>query len=477
MAADDAPNIAATLDVTHLGAGISPNFIGLSFEGSLLLPNAEGLRYFRADNQPLLTLFHTLGVKSLRIGGNTSDRDAQQLPGPADWDSLFGFATAAGVKVIYCLQLHQGDPQVAAQTVKYIMARYAPLLDSFSIGQEPSAYPVTAVDNRPVTERMGAGLEHFTYSDYATKWKQFAGTISAVVPEAKFCGPGVHKDPSWARNFIAEFGHRNAVSLITEHLYAGGAGGKVPTPEIGISRMLSDEFTQTYQNLYAGFVPMAISNGLPYRLEEVNNFYNGGATNVSNTFAAALWGLDFLYWWAEHGADGLNFHTGDRVAAGSSLLPSKYTAIVSVPHGYAVRPLGYAIKAFDVGSHGRIVSSTISNPEKLNATLHAVLGDDQDLYVTVVNKEYGMRGRMARLALKTDLDHFKAAQMMRLSAPGNDVAASSGQTLGGAEFSIDGHWRGKWTPLKSKNANDGPGGDYIVKIPASSAVVIRFNHP
>ena len=50
------------------------------------------------------------------------------------------------------------------------------------------------------------------------------------------------------------------------------------------------------------FVPQAISNALPYRLEEVNNYFNGGATNVSNTFASALWGLDFMYWWAAHGA-------------------------------------------------------------------------------------------------------------------------------------------------------------------------------
>jgi len=475
-AAEAASIITATLDVAHPGAAVSTNFIGLSFEAKLLLPNENGLHYFRPDNQPLINLFHTLGIKSLRIGGNTSDRDVKQLPGSADWDSLFAFAKAADVKVIYCLQLHQGDPQVAAQTVKYIMDHYASLVDSFSIGQEPSAYPVTAVDDRPANERMGPGAERFTYSAFAKEWKRFADAILAAVPTVKFCGPGVHKDPSWARNFIADFGSSNSVTLITEHLYAGGAGGKVPTPEIGRSRMLSDEFLQTYENLYAGFVPMAISNGLPYRLEEVNNYYNGGATNVSNTFASALWGLDFMYWWAEHGAAGLNFHTGDRVAAGNGLLPSKYTAIVSVPNGYEVRPLGYGIKAFDLGSHGRIISTTISNPEKLNLSVYAVLGEDKNLYVTVINKESGSTARTAIVAIELNKAGFKRAEAMRLAVPGNDVAARSGQTLGGDQINKDGHWNAKWNELGSAKSIDLVSGFFRVEIPAASAVVIRFNH-
>ena len=53
----------------------------------------------------MVHLFHTLGIKHLRIGGNTSDRNVKQMPGEADIDSVFAFAKAAGVKVIYCLTL------------------------------------------------------------------------------------------------------------------------------------------------------------------------------------------------------------------------------------------------------------------------------------------------------------------------------------------------------------------------------------
>ena len=117
--------VSITLDPQHPGAAIAPDFSGLSFEVSVLLPNEDGVRYFRRDNLPLIKLFDTLGIKNLRIGGNTSDRDVRRLPAEADLDSLFEFAKAAGVKVIYCLRLHNGDPQADAATAQYIMSRYA----------------------------------------------------------------------------------------------------------------------------------------------------------------------------------------------------------------------------------------------------------------------------------------------------------------------------------------------------------------
>src|ERR1043165_5893834 len=99
MTAADLPVTVSVDSKTSKGI-ISPEFTGLSFESALLLPGENGVRYFRPDNQPLINLFRQLGIKNLRIGGNTSDRDAKQLPDEPDFDSLFTFAKAADVKVI-----------------------------------------------------------------------------------------------------------------------------------------------------------------------------------------------------------------------------------------------------------------------------------------------------------------------------------------------------------------------------------------
>jgi hypothetical protein len=453
--------LTISVDTKHPAAAIPADYAGLSFELSQLLPDENGVHYFRPDNQPLIALFRTLGIKNLRVGGNTADRNVRQLPNQADIDSLFAFAKAADVKVIYCLRLHDGNAEEDAVVAKYIMGHYADRVDSFSIGQEPNVYPKT-------TNLLGVVTPRPSYSDFAKQWKEFQKTIVAAVPDIKLCGPSVDDSPMWPQQFIQDFGHGYHVALITTHLYPGRSGDKVPSPEVGRDRMLTTDFTDAYQKLYDGFVPAAQAHGLPYRLEEANNYFNGGATDVSDTFASALWGLDFMYWWAEHGAAGLNFHTGDKVAAGAELRPSKYTAYFSTPGGFLVRPLGYGIKAFDVGSHGVMVPAAVSNPQKLNVDVYAVMGNDKDIYVTVINKEHGQSAGDSEVSLTTDAG-FSSAQMMVLTALNGNITAKTGTTLGGSEIGRDGSWNGKWTDLPASGANP-----LTIKIPAASASIIRL---
>ena len=66
--------------------------------------------------------------------------------------------------------------------------------------------------------------------------------------------------------------------------------------------MLSRTWVESYQRFYDSFANAAQADGLLFRIEETNSYFNGGAKDVSNTFASALWGLDYMHWWASHGA-------------------------------------------------------------------------------------------------------------------------------------------------------------------------------
>jgi hypothetical protein len=57
------------------------------------------------------------------------------------------------------------------------------------------------------------------------------------------------------------------------------------------------------------------------------------------------------------------------------------------------------------------------------------------------------------------------AGVLSLAAPDNDVAATAGETLGGALIQNDGRWNGSWKPLDDFSS---------VKVPAASAAIIRF---
>src|SRR5580700_1639652 len=89
-------SVAADAD----GADLPPCFLGLSYVMSMLLPK-DGQYYFDPKDQALVNTFHTLGIKSLRVGANAVDDPRIPIPQEKDIDELFDFARAAGVKVIY----------------------------------------------------------------------------------------------------------------------------------------------------------------------------------------------------------------------------------------------------------------------------------------------------------------------------------------------------------------------------------------
>lgn len=444
--------VALSLEPSAAGAAVPAGFSGLSFEMTAVLPGPDGRHLFRPDNHALIALFRTLGIKSLRVGGNTADNPAVPIPDNADIDSLFAFARAAGVKVIYTLRLREGDPASAAKIARYIMDHDRAELACFAVGNEPNVY------------------EH-TFPVYRAQLNRFMAAITAVAPEAKFCGPSTTPGKAaWAREFAGDFGPSGRIAFVAQHSYPGGSGRKVTDPAVGRDRMLSPAWLGGYEKFAQSFVPAAKAAGLRYRLEETNNFFNGGAQDVSDTFASALWGLDYLYWWAEHGAAGLNFHTGDHVAAADAPTACRYAVFWSAPDGYDVHPLGYALKAFNLGSHGRLTPVRITaNADGLNLTAYATLASDRSLCVTLINKEHGAGARAAAVTLSLGAGYGRA-QVMFLTAPRGEVAAKSGVRLGGAPIGDDAAWQGTWSALAGPSA----GGRWIVGVPAATAAVVKL---
>jgi hypothetical protein len=431
---------------------VSADFIGLSFETEKALPDKQGNYFFRPGNQPLIALFKTLGLRSLRIGGNTADRPTVKIPSPADIDSVFAFAKAADARVIYTLRMREGDPKDAAELAKYIVAHYASQLTCFAIGNEPNVFAKE-------------------YPVYRPAWQKYMEAITAAAPEAKFCGPSATPGKTaWARDFVKDFGSSGRIAFISQHDYPGGAGNKATNVVAARDQMLSPEWLKHYEKFYESFAAAALEAGLAYRLEEANNFFNGGAKDVSDTYASALWALDYLHWWAAHKASGINFHTGDQVAAGERMNACRYATFWSSPDGYNVHPIGYGIKAFDLGCHGQLMASTLANSAKLNLTAYCVLASDKSLFVTLINKEHDAGGREAAVTIEPG-EAYARGQVLFLAAPQGDVAAKTGVTLGGAAIKDDGSWKGEWTPLAKPSDKR----QFSVKVPAAMAAIVRLD--
>jgi hypothetical protein len=452
--------IQVSIDPTHPGTSISSHMLRLSYETSLLMPDANASHYFRPDNKPLVNLFQTLGIKSLRIGGSSVDDPANSIPTDSDIDSLFGFAKAADVKVIYSVRLKSGDSQSAAHIAKYIEDHFADHLDSFAIGNEPASF--------------GGG---YNYASFKKEWPVIMQAIVDAAPDAKFSGPDVNPNAKWTKQFVQDFRSTGRLTDLTVHLYAGGCSYrhpqdyKNPMPYDAAEtreKMLSGSWEHTYQKVFDGITESLAGTSIPFRLSETNSLWASGLAGVSDSYASALWSADYLHWWAAHGADGLNFHTGDKTGGGTNPRVARYAAFVTAGNGYDVHPLAYGMKLFGLGGVGRSIPLTMTGNDKANLTSYGTV-DDHVIYVTLIRRGHGSDAADVQLNLPSSSLASDASEIF-LRSPGDDVAAMAGQTIGGKPIAQDGSWAGKWMPISVVD----PANRIDFKMPPASAVVVKI---
>lgn len=508
--------IKIVVDASSPGYTVPADFAGLGFETKSVLPNTYGVsgHFFSPDNTQLITLFRNMGVREIRVGGGTVDGSGRGeqctsgTPDEKDIDNLFEFAKLAGVKVIYSVRLlNMGScndpdlPEKDAKIAKYVWDKYREELDSFSIGNEPDVrefhtYPGHPMD--PLIYEAKVGVAGSAYRSYFAQWKKFAEVVHQAVPDAKFSGPETAVSDtssytpdrttgiSWTQKFPEDV---KAAGLpfktALQHHYVWGSPQNTTTQE-AIDDMLSDAWDtgtevgmqparngktvpfHPYPYLYRQNFAALVANGVPYRMTEANDCLHG-VFGASDGYAAALWSLDYLHWWAAHGAAGINFHNNPWIPT-DTVVPDPNPCPKTGCTNYRVSPKGYGIKAFDLGSHGSVMPVSLSNPGKVNLTAYAV-GTSQDVYVTIINKTHSTTHDVTNVDAVIDLKGFHpvSAESIALSngEPGN--AATMNATLGGATITNSAPWEGKWTPVKVRH------GVVHVPVPSTSAVVVKLH--
>jgi hypothetical protein len=438
---------------TAVGPKLSPHFLGLSYESSMLLPKA-GRYYFDARDESLIHVFQTLGIKSLRVGANAVDDPKIPVPQPPDIDRLFDFARAAGVKVIYSFRLKGGDPADASRLAAYIAAHDAGSLDAYSIGNEPDFYLRT-------------------FHTYYAAWRPYYDAILQAVPDARFDGPSVAVQHRYAPDLAGQLFAAGHLAMASDHYYflgSGRAGEKDPAATR--DRFLSDDLHHTYEADYAQVGARLLNAGVPYRIDELNSCYNGGARNSSDTYAATLWALDCTHWWAAHHILGMNYHTGESVGRDGGFGAANYAAFVHAPdgHGFLMRPQAYACLAFTQGAHGRSLPVEYPAVPGFDFDAYAYMDWDHSVYVTLINKSHGAGALRASVSVRLfPVGGPGTWQRMDLLQNTADVAAKTGITLGGGSIDASGTWSGGWQPLAVA-----PGEPPDIHVAPASATLLRF---
>ena len=505
--------VTITIDSAHPGPVIPEDFAGLSFERGPLLPNSNaGVsgNLFNPDNSSVVTLFSNMGMHSLRIGGGSVE---QLIPagtgtdGYAGIDGLFAFAAKTGVKVVYTVRLLNpaanpvSDLQgVNAKAAGYIWAHYRDNVSSFAIGNEPDwhtyhswpggrSFAARQLDPAIVEDAADGPAPGTAYPSYLARWRSFADAIRAAAPGAPVSGPDLgaydtstftpdHTGMSWTRRLAGDEQHTGRVAEVSQHYYAGGSVGATTAAQ-AISNMLSTQWVTAteigrdlppantpytpYPWLHANNLAPVIQAGLRYRLTESND-YLVGVPGASDAYASALWVLDHLHWWAANGCAGVNFHNKQWLNT-ATIGPHPD----GPGHGYVIRPKGYGIKAFTLGSAGQVKPVQIQNPNGINLTAYCVGAAGED-YVTIINKAHGANPPDAAVTIVAPGPAVRSAQVMTLAGAQRGDAQGTTVTLGGATITGDAPWNGTWN-----NVAVGPGSRINLTVEATTAAIVKIN--
>jgi hypothetical protein len=439
---------SASLTIASTTAGsFDPGFLGLAYEKqSLLTP-------LFADSN-LLGLFRRLGPGVLRIGGASVDQSVWnangpgRIPGqvaPADVDALASFLRATGWSCIYGINLGGSatgatTPALAAAEVAYVAQQLGSALLGVELGNECETYGTS----------FYAG--NWSVEIFEALWQQYRSAIVAITPNTPLCGPAAGSNlDTWTLPF-GEYVTSGQINLLTQHYTRGSASAAGVDDLVSADAALSNELLMLHYG--------AQSIDVPFRIDALSSYDNGGAPGVSNTYAASLWVIDTIFQTALAGASGLNLQCGGQ---------QPDTAIAD-NNGSVLgpQPVFYGALLATMAGTGTLLSTQLS-AGALNVTSYALQTAD-GMSVLLVNKDATENLELS-IVLPQALSSATLQQMTQLSAGATapSLAALSGITIQGATVATDGAFQ--------------PGAPYALTlngmqlscyVPALSAVLIQL---
>jgi uncharacterized protein (TIGR03437 family) len=412
--------------------------------------------FFSPQNTNAIGLFKLIGPSLLRIGGNSVDkttwtpngkgRTAGQVA-PSDIDALAGFLQATGWQVLYGTNLATSTPALAAAEIAYAVQSLGPSLYGIEIGNEVDLY-----------HSNGYFPSTWGFSDYLTLWQSFVTAIRQVSPNVPLTGPVAASNISgYVAPFAAAEG-RNVI-LLSDHYYRGN--GELATSTVDLLVSPDPNIITQAKAMLA----VSQSVDVPYRFAETNSFYNGGAPNVSDSYASGLWVIDHLFACAANGATGINLHGGGDSTGYTPIADSDGVVVEA-------RPEFYGVTLFTLAGQGTLQQTTI-NAGSVNATAYAIKAVSGALSIIINNKDTAQ-------TLNITLQLPQAASSATLiSMTGASLDATTGIAIQGASIQADGSFSPGSSVLLSPSltCSVGPLTAVLIRVPAPATPPLTIVGP
>jgi hypothetical protein len=373
-------------------ASMPKDYTGVSFEQ----PQLYNPAYYSAANASLVEAYKKLSSDGiLRAGGHLSDvtrwkgvngdfdsprQQAGIAKGKTYWEwkltdpsvrenmdgaitpeairSLKGFLDATNWRLIYGLCFGSGTPERARDEAAFVAKTMGDRLLCFQIGNEDDQF-----------RGMPQFRDHsYDFDKYFKEYREFVEAVRGSFPEAKFAGPDVATNMDWLSRFAAR--KDNDAIFLSSHFYAMGPA-KDPRMDAAVLLGPNERLEHQIEQIQRA---VAVSD-LPYRMTEGNSCFGGGKPDVSDAFAAALWGADYMLHCACAGYGGVNLHGGGD---------GYYTPIAVGPDlSTELRPLYFGMQFADKFAGADLLECTLATPQSV--TCYYAQRDHEKL-LALINK-------------------------------------------------------------------------------------------
>jgi hypothetical protein len=423
---------------------VPQNFVGLGYEMSSVAQ--PGLLSSR--NAPNVQLVRNLGREGVvRVGGIVADFTSYSDTGTAAaepkrtvvtracLEQLRGFLDAVGWTAIWSVNFGRGTLEQALVEVRAVREALGDRLLAIELGNE--------------VENYGQGAEPlrkppYTFAEFRAEYGHWRSAILAANPGLSFAAPDTAASVEWVEQMAADA--HGDVQLLTTHYYRGGQRqatlDQLMSPDPGLTAKL--------ERLHRA----SMRSGVPWRMCETNSFFGGGRPGLSDTFAGALWTLDYMLLLAQSGCAGVNIETGfNQLGFLSSYSPIRNDTAGQCTAGESY----YGMLAFAIarGTNSGVFPLQ-SGPAPKEASFYA-LGQASGIQcVVLINKtlDQPLRVSLSDVPLRN-------ASSMRLVAPSPESTVDI--TLGGARVDAT----GKWSPTQA-----GPVAREVL-LPPCSAMILQ----
>jgi len=364
-------------------------------------------------------------------------------------------------------------------------------LTAWELGNEPDLYSTSA--QGPVR------LPSWNESTYVEQWLNGTREIRAVMAKAcpnlttdakykyyapSFAGTSNHLNPliTWEDDLDAD----KDISIISSHNYIGGATQPGVTLQGTLMNHTSNIASLSHQlneSRLLSELPKSLYPGLPFILGEMNSLYNEGAPGLSNSFGAALWGVDFNLLCAANNVRRTHMHQGTnyRYASWQPIETNDTAKGTKAPYYGNIAVAAFLGNLTDSASVPSIVNIPLSNERE--AAYAAYVKDTLARIIVVNLQEHNATNNYTddyprpnfKYEFQVPAGCRGKAGLQRLMASGSD--ALSGITFDGYSYNYE---LDNGTPVLLHNVTRGESvgvnaqGRFMVNVEASSAVIVNL---